>query len=308
MIDAMPELPEVRAHAERMTEALAGDVLAGVQVIGFSSLKTYAPPPDAAVGQELQGVGTRGKHLLLAFGATTHVVHLMQGGRLRPDPKEARRPRGGLFRWRFADGGAWLLTEAGTEHKAGVWVVAGDPVGQDPLAGLGPEADQVTPAEMAALFAAHSARLHTFLRDQRVLAGLGRMLANEICHRAGLSPFAQTAKLGTAEAESVVAALQAAVDEALAVERARADMSSSKERPSRVHNRTGQPCPVCGDEVRAVEYRAYTVNYCATCQTDGKVLADNTLSRLHAQPGRDVPDRPQPPNRTGSTPSRRRRS
>lgn len=280
MIAGMPELPEVRAHAERMADALVGDVLQGVVVIGFSSLKTYAPPPDAAVGQVLRGVGTRGKHLLLDLGETTHVVHLMQGGRLRPDPKEARKPRGGLFRWRFERGGAWLLTEAGTEHKAGVWVVAGDPEGQDPLTGLGPEADQVSPEQMAELLAAHSARLHTFLRDQRVLAGLGRMLANEICHRARLSPFAQTAKLGPADAAVVVEALQAAVGEALEVERARDDMSSSKQRPSRVHNKAGEPCGVCGDAIRAVEYRAYTVCYCPTCQTDGKVLADNTTSKF----------------------------
>lgn len=276
----MPELPEVRAHAERMTTALQGDVLDGVQVIGFAALKTYAPPIDAAVGSELLGVGTRGKHLLFDFGATTHVVHLMQAGRLKPDPKEPRKPRGGLLRWRFADGGAWLLTEAGTERKAGVWVVAGDPTAQEPLDHLGPEADTVHAGRMAALFAEHSARLHTFLRDQRVLAGIGRMLANEICHRARLSPFAQTAKLTEEDAAAVVAALHAAIDEALDVERARADMSSSKNRPSRVHNRTGEACPVCEDTIRAVEYRAYTVCYCPTCQTGGKVLADNTTSKF----------------------------
>jgi formamidopyrimidine-DNA glycosylase len=280
MIGGMPELPEVRAHAERMTLALAGDLLDGVQVIGFSALKTYAPPVDAAVGSSLVEVTTRGKHLLLGFGDTTHVVHLMQGGRLRPDPKEARKPRGGLVRWRFADGGAWLLTEAGTEHKAGVWAVSGGPSEQEPLAGLGPEADTVEPDQMAALLAEHSARLHTFLRDQRVLAGLGRMLANEVCHRAELSPFAQTSKLGPADAAVVVEAIRAAIAEALEVERARDDMSSSKDRPSRVHNRTGDPCPVCGDEVRAVEYSTYTVNYCPACQTGGRILADNTTSKF----------------------------
>lgn len=276
----MPELPEVRAHAERMSQTLAGDVLAGVTVIGFQALKTFNPPPDQAVGTELRTVSSRGKHLLMDFGDTTHVVHLMQGGRLKPDPKESRKPRGGLFRWRFTDAGAWLLTEAGTEHKAGVWVVSGDAEGQEPTAHLGPEADTVDAEQMAALLAAHSARLHTFLRDQRILAGLGRMLANEICHRARLSPFAQTAKLGRPEAEAVVAALQDAVGEALEVERARTDMSASKDRPSRVHNRTGEPCPVCGDTIRAVEYRAYTVSYCPTCQTDGKILADNTTSKF----------------------------
>ncbi|MGI9018212.1 MAG: DNA-formamidopyrimidine glycosylase family protein [Euzebya sp.] len=276
----MPELPEVRAHAERMTAALADDALRAVQLISFTALKTYAPPVDAAVGQELVSVTTRGKHLLLDFGGTIHVVHLMQGGRLRPDPKQAKRPRGGLVRWTFADSGAWLLTEAGTEHKAGLWVVQGDPIVQPPLDHLGPEADTVDVDRMTGLFAQHSARLHTFLRDQRILAGLGRLLANEICHRAKLSPFAQTKKLGKGQARAVVDATRQAIDTALQAERARDDMSSSAQRPSLVHNRTGEPCTVCGDEVRAVEYRSYTVNYCATCQTEGRVLADNTTSKF----------------------------
>lgn len=304
----MPELPEIRAHAERMAERLAGDVLAGVVPLSFTVLKTVRPSVDDAVGRPLVGVATRGKHLLLDFGETVHVVHLMQGGRLRPDPKEAKRPRNGHLRWRFQRGGAWLLTEAGTEQKAGVWAVAGDPVTQEPLDHLGPEADMIDVEAMRALLVEHSARLHTFLRDQRIMAGLGRMLANEICHRARLSPFAQTTKLGEEAAAAIVAAIQASVAEALEVERTRDDISASADRPSRVHNRVGQACPVCGDEVRSVEYRSYTVAYCATCQTDGRVLADNALSRLHAQPGRDVPDRPRPAKKSGSKPSRRRRS
>lgn len=276
----MPELPEVRAHAERMSDALAGDVLTAVQPLSFTVLKTFRPAVDDAVGQPLAEVGTRGKHLLLDFGTTTHVVHLMQGGRLRPDPKETRRPRNGHLRWRFERGGAWLLTEAGTEQKAGVWAVEGDPTGQEPLDHLGPEADAVDVARMVELLGERSARLHTFLRDQRALAGLGRMLANEVCHRARLSPFAQTTKLTEEEAARVVEAIGDAIGEALTAERARPDMSASADRPSRVHNRAGQPCIVCGDEVRSVEYRSYTVAYCPTCQTGGRLLADNTTSKF----------------------------
>ncbi len=123
-------------------------------------------------------------------------------------------------------------------------------------------------------------RLHGFLRDQRALSGVGRRLANEICHRSRLSPFAMTGKFDLDAAEHVVAAIASTVEEGLAAERERADMSSSKQRPSAVHGRAGQACPVCGDEVRAVEYSGYTVNYCASCQTGGKVLADNTTSRF----------------------------
>ena len=123
-------------------------------------------------------------------------------------------------------------------------------------------------------------RVHTFLRDQRIIAGIGRRLANEVCHRARVSPFASTKKLGPDRAAAVVAAIRDAVAEGLAADRARDDMSSSKERPGAVHSRTGEKCPVCDDVVRAVEYRDYTVNYCATCQTGGKVLADNTTSKF----------------------------
>jgi len=123
-------------------------------------------------------------------------------------------------------------------------------------------------------------RLHGFLRHQGCIAGLGRLLANEVCHRARLSPFAMTAKLGPQGASAVVAAIHDCVDEALAYERTRDDMSSSADRPATMHHRTGQPCPDCGSPVREVVYSGYTVNYCATCQTGGKVLADNTTSKF----------------------------
>ena len=150
-------------------------------------------------------VGRRGKHLLLDFGELTFVVHLMQGGRLKPDDKQAAKPRFGQARWRFADGRALLLTEAGTERKAGVWVVDGDPEEQAPLLGLGPEADTIDQATLAQLLESSSMRLHGFLRDQRIIAGMGRLLANEVCHRARLSPFANTSKL---DADEVNAALR----------------------------------------------------------------------------------------------------
>ena len=280
----MPELPEVQAHAERLTASLSGATLSAFEAISFTALKTYDPSPEAAVGHALGQVGRRGKHLLLHFPdgdqPLTYVVHLMQGGRLRPDAKLSRKPRGGVARWRFDNGDALLLTEAGTEHRAGVWVVAGDPLSQPPLDHLGPEADTVDDWQMAELLAAHPMRLHTFLRDQRILAGIGRRLANEVCHRAKLSPFASAKKLADTDAAAVVAAIRNAVDEGLTADRERDDMSSSKERPSGVHGKTGEPCPVCADTIREVAYRDYTVHYCATCQTGGKVLADNTTSKF----------------------------
>jgi formamidopyrimidine-DNA glycosylase len=174
-----------------------------------------------------------------------------------------------------------LLTEAGTERRAGVWCSPrGEALARPPLDDLGPEAPEVNAAEMAELFAVHPMRLHGFLRDQHRIAGLGRRLANEVCHRAQLSPFASTAKLGADGAERVVTAIRESIEEGLAYERSRDDMSASADRPGRVHHRTGQPCPVCGDTIREVVYSSYTVHYCPTCQTGGTILKDNTTSKF----------------------------
>jgi formamidopyrimidine-DNA glycosylase len=123
-------------------------------------------------------------------------------------------------------------------------------------------------------------RLHGFLRDQSCVAGLGRRLANEVCWQAQLSPFASTAKLGPEGAKKVASAIESCVEEGLAYERSRPDMSASADRPGAVHHRVGEACPRCGDTIRSVSYAHYTVAYCPTCQTGGKVLADNTTSKF----------------------------
>lgn len=283
----MPELPEIQAHAERLTESFGGQVLARFEPITFTALKTAVPDPGGAVGMVLQGVGRRGKHLLMRFGqpdgdavALTFVVHLMQGGRLVPDEKLSRKPRFGIARWRFEDGPALLLTEAGTERKAGVWVIEGDPLTQAPLDGLGPDADEVDEAAFEEALAAKNQRVHGFLRDQHGVTGLGRMLANETCHRAKLSPFAMSAKLTDVQRSALFTAMNDCIGDALEHERTLSEMSKSADRPGAVHRRKGETCPVCGDTVRAVEYSRYEVDYCPTCQTDGKVLADNTTSKF----------------------------
>jgi len=211
----------------------------------------------------------------------------MQGGRLVPDAKLSARPRGGQTRFSFApsessdDVGALLLTEQGKERRAGVWCVPSSSVLESPpLDKLGPEAAGITAAALTELFAKKSMRIHGFLRDQRMIAGIGRRLANEVCHGARISPFATTKKLGESGAALIADAIEACIAESLDYERGRPDMSSSKDRVSAVHRRTGEPCPVCGDSIRSVEYSGYTVNYCPTCQTSGKVLADNTTSKF----------------------------
>jgi formamidopyrimidine-DNA glycosylase len=276
----VPELPEVQAHAERLTEQFAGAVLQRFAPITFTALKTATPTPDVAYGQPLIEVGRRGKYLLVRFESAVFVIHLMQGGRLLVDEKQSPKPRNGQARLVFVDHPAMLLTEAGKERRAGVWCVRPDALDGPPLDRLGPDALAMTDADLAASFAAHNMRLHGFLRDQHLIAGLGRMLANEVCHRAKLSPFAMTAKLGADGAHAVRTAIHACVDDGLAYERTRTDMSSSADRPGAVHGRTGEACPVCADTIRSVSSSGYTVAYCPTCQTGGKTLADNTTSKF----------------------------
>lgn len=327
----MPELPEIVAHAERLGRAFAGAELTGFAPLHPTALKTFDPRPEAAAGQKLTGAGHRGKYLCLHFGDLAFVVHLMQGGRLRPhdppapasppasapadpakaatsastDPdsnpsapaakppasapaapaakppaRRAAKPRGGMARWSFADGRELLLTEAGTERRAGVWLVRGDPEGQEPLSRLGPNADRIGRDELARGLAAASERVHGYLRDQSRLAGIGRLLANEILHEARISPFANTARLDADRIDRLHEAMTAVIARGLAHERDRSEMGKSADRPSNVHHRIGQPCITCGDEVRSVSYRRYVVAYCPTCQTGGKVLADNTTSRF----------------------------
>jgi formamidopyrimidine-DNA glycosylase len=276
----VPELPEVRAQAAHIDEEFRGRALERFTPLSFTALKTAVPSPSDAVGTALTGVRTRGKYLLVELAPLTFVVHLMQGGRLAPDEKQSAKPKGGLARWRFDDGSAFLLSEFGREHRAGVWVVDGETEGRPPLEGLGPDADQVTVDELASLLGETGVRLNTFLRDQRHIAGIGRRLANEVCHRAKLSPFATSKRLTADEVARLHEAIAAAIADSMEYEAGQDHMTKSKERPSRVHHREGEPCPECGDVVRAVSYNAYTVNYCATCQTGGKVLADNTTSKF----------------------------
>jgi formamidopyrimidine-DNA glycosylase len=288
-------MPEVEAHAERLEAQFRGRVLTKFTPFNFTALKTAVPAPDAAYGHPLLSVGRRGKYLLLRFEPASFVIHLMQGGRLLADEKLSAKPRGGQARFTFEpqerdataeqsgpiDETALLLTEQGKERRAGVWCLpTGELDSSLPLAKLGPEAAGISPGELADIFAVNSMRVHGFLRHQGMVAGIGRRLANEVCHAAQISPFATTKKLGADGAAKVAAAIDHCVAEGLAYERTRNDMSSSKDRPSAVHKRTGEACPVCGDTIREVEYSSYTVNYCPACQTGGRVLADNTTSKF----------------------------
>lgn len=287
----MPEMPEIEAHAERLAKDYVGRTLTKLHPFNFTALKTAVPPPESAYGHEVVSIGRRGKYLTIEFEPLTMVIHLMQGGRLLPDTKLSKKPRGGQARILFDDARSGertpplLLTEQGTERRAGIWcVAAGELDSTAPIDKLGPEACDVTATELTELFGEKSMRIHGFLRDQRAVAGIGRRLANEVCWQAKISPFATTKKLGADGAAKVVDAIAVCVAEGLEYERGRDDMSKSKDRPSNAHGQTGEPCPRSAehgdDTIRAVEYSGYTVNYCPTCQTGGKILADNTTSKF----------------------------
>ncbi|NNC81484.1 MAG: hypothetical protein HKN94_15180 [Acidimicrobiales bacterium] len=278
----MPEIGEIRAHAKRLAEFAIGKELKTFRPISFHVLKTFDPPPETAHGTTLQSVDTRGKYLILHFEGASFLVHLMQGGRLKPDEKQSAKPRNGQARWTFADDTALLLTEAGHDKRAGVWVF---PPGTEldateALDYLGPDADQIDEETLAKLLSDNSMRLHGWLRRQRIIAGIGRRLANDICHEAKLSPFASTKKLDSDAVHRLHDAIHTCIDASLGFEREQPEIVASAKRPSAVHNRKGEACPRCGDTIREVTYTKYQVNYCAACQTAGKILADNTTSKF----------------------------
>jgi formamidopyrimidine-DNA glycosylase len=276
----MPELPEMQALSERLDAALAGKVLSRVDLLGFSSLKTFAPTPQDLYGAAVASVRRRGKYLILEFGDGRRIlVHLSQAGRvdLEAAPKSTK-PRGSLMRMVFDDT-AVLVREHGTQRKAGWWVLgAGD---DGPLATLGPEPGN--PAFNALLLEGDSTRqVHTLLRDQHFVAGIGRGYADDALNRARLSPFVSLRALSRQERLGLIDSVQTVFGEALERERTRTGALSEPRLGERflVHNRTGEPCPNCADPLRSVRFESHEVVYCSRCQTKGKVLADRRLSRL----------------------------
>ena len=275
----MPELPEIRALAERLRDAVGGGVLHRVDVLQFSALKTVVPRLDSLSGRTLADVSTRGKYLLLNLEGPRLLIHLSQGGRMDlEDPPKTTKPRGAVGRLRFDARPSVLIKEFGTQRKAGIWAVAAGDDG--PLAKLGPEADSEEAATW--LRSSDDSRLvHTILRDQRSLAGVGRGYSDDALHRAKLSPYASLANLTAGERDRLVASLHEILAEATIAERRRTGGLPPKLGDHfTVHNRYGTPCPVCGDDLRRVSYESHEVAYCPTCQTGGKILADRRLSRL----------------------------
>lgn len=275
----MPELPEVQALAERLDAALAGSALERFDLLQFSSLKTVTPRPSELLGSVLSRVDRRGKYLVLELGGPRLLVHLSQGGRVDlEDPPKTTKPRGSVARLRFSGRPSVLVKEFGRERKAGVWALADGDDG--PLAVLGPEPDSAA-FERLVLEGEDPRRVHTILRDQRTVAGIGRGYSDDVLHHAHLSPTASLGKLSTEQRRALLEAVRSVLADALEVERRRIGGLPTKIGDHfTVHGKHGTPCPRCGEDLRRISYESHEITYCPACQTGGKVLADRRLSRL----------------------------
>ncbi|WP_166846751.1 DNA-formamidopyrimidine glycosylase family protein [Isoptericola sp. BMS4] len=302
----MPELPEVQALADFLGERAAGRTVVAADVAAIAALKTYDPPVTDLVGRTVAGVDRHGKWLDLRLdapgtastGSTAGelhlLVHLSRGGWVRWSdraPTTPVRPRLGgsskgtalALRVRLDDGSGFDLTEAGTRKRLAVHVVRDpDDVEQVRTLGVEPLSPAFTPEALATLLHGKNQQVKGLLRDQRAIAGIGNAYSDEILHVARTSPF----KLSRSYTDDEVAALHEAVVTTLrdavaaAAGRPAAELKDAKRAGMRVHGRTGQACPVCGDTVREVSFADRSLQYCATCQTGGQVLADRRMSRL----------------------------
>ncbi|UIN29925.1 Fpg/Nei family DNA glycosylase [Microbacterium binotii] len=285
----MPEMPEVQGLVDFLGARLTALEITQARVSAISALKTYDPPIDALVGAHVASVARRGKFVDIATDAGAHLVfHLAKAGWLRwhdtlPTTviKPGRSPI--ALRVGFADGSGFDLTEAGTKKSLAVWVVR-DPADVPGVARLGP--DPLEPAftrdALAALLAGRRTQIKGVLRDQSIIAGIGNAYSDEILHVARLSPYALAATLDAAEIDTLHTATIDTLRDAVEAASGRppAELKDAKRRGMRVHGRKGEACPVCGDIVRSVFFADNSLEYCATCQTGGKVLADRRLSRL----------------------------
>ena len=284
----MPERPEVEALARFLTEHAGGRKIDRVQLAAFSALKTFDPPLDAVVGRQLSEVGRVGKYLTFDLDGLWLVLHLARGGWIQwREQLAAGRPKlgkGPLALRVGVDGGAGFdVTEQGTEKRLAIWVVRSleDVEG---IAGLGPDplAAGFGPEELAKVLAGQTGNLKRVLTDQSLLAGVGNAYSDEALHVAKLSPFKTAGKLTPEEVARLYAALVGVLRDA--AERSAglpaSGLKSEKKSGMRVHGRTGEVCPECGDVVREVSFATKSLQYCATCQTGGKPLADRRLSRL----------------------------
>ncbi|MCP2326158.1 formamidopyrimidine-DNA glycosylase [Hamadaea flava] len=284
----MPELPEVEALAAFLRERAVGHTVSRVEVSAISALKTFDPPVSAASGRTITDAGRRGKFLEIMLGEDLMLVtHLARAGWLhyRESFTSATPLKPGkspiALRVRLDDGSGFDLTEAGTQKKLAVYLVK-DPQSVPQIASLGPEPLGLTLDEFSALVRKQSGQIKGVLRNQQIIAGVGNAYSDEILHVAKLSPYALTGKLTDEQLKALYDAMLDTLTDAVnrSVGQKAATLKGEKKGGLRVHGRTGQPCPICGDTVREVSFADSSLQYCPTCQTGGKPLADRRLSKL----------------------------
>ncbi len=285
----MPELPEVEALADHLRRHAVDCAIGRIDVAALSVLKTFAPPPTALHGQQVTGAHRWGKYLGLQAGELFLIAHLSRAGWLRWSDQLAAaplRPGKGPIALRVHLGvpgqaPGFDLTEAGTQKRLAVWLVD-DPLKVPGIATLGPDALAVNAEELAGLLAGNTGRIKTVLTDQKVIAGIGNAYSDEILHTARLSPFATAGKLSADQLSALHEAMHTVLADAVtrSVGQQAATLKGEKRSGLRVHARTGLPCPVCADTVREISFADKSFQYCPTCQTGGKVLADRRMSRL----------------------------
>jgi formamidopyrimidine-DNA glycosylase len=285
----VPELPEIEALADHLRRHAAGLTVGRVDVAALSVLKTFDPPINALHGQAVVGAGRWGKYLGLQGGELWLITHLSRAGWLRWSDKLAGaplRPGKGPIALRVhlgtpGEAPGFDLTEAGTQKRLAVWLVS-DPQQVPQIAALGPDALELGPDDLARILSGNTGRIKTVITDQKVIAGIGNAYSDEILHVARISPFATAAKLSAEQLTTLHDAMISVLTDAVSrsVGQGAAMLKGEKRSGLRVHARTGLPCPICGDTVREVSFADKSFQYCPTCQTGGKVLADRRMSRL----------------------------
>jgi len=243
----------------------------------IATLKTFDPPLSALEGRRFSGADRRAKRLLFPTedGELVLVIHLMSAGRVRYLLAGEKGPKSPAFRLRFQGGGELVLTEAGAKKRAGVWLLTPE-AAEAELAHLGPEALGLGPERLGEILAADNRRLHSLLRDQRAIAGIGRAWANEILHTAQLSPYAMSTDLVPGQVEALAAAIDSELERGLELR----ERGAKDAKVYRVHKKLHEPCHVCGTPIEHVDFEEHTIFYCPECQTGGRVLKDRRLSRL----------------------------
>ena len=273
----MPEFPEIEALRRELDEPVRAFPIAKAGPAHVATLKTYDPPLTALEGRRFAGAERRAKNILLPTedGELVLHVHLMSAGRLRLLRHGEKQPKTPAFRLSCEDGSSIVLTEAGAKKRAKVGLYTPEAI-EEELGHLGPEAYGLNTAELSEILASDSRRLHAFLRDQRLISGIGRAWANEILNHAQLSPYALTTELSDEEAERLNEAIQDELARGLDLR----ERGASDKKIYKVHKRLGEPCPRCGTPIAQVDFDEHTIYYCPTCQTEGRILKDRRLSRL----------------------------